>query len=361
MRLRHHLFFTVFICAATFLCPLLVQAQCHPSPDLSIMDRVFLHYLKQDAEKSKQNIAILPFYQNPAGRADPVFSKGIPIFISDTLSTSQRGVLHPYVSFHAADDLGIKGQALAEVTSAQQLAEKMAIPFVLFGSYQAKSWNTLHIILNLYNHKTKKALSPAVEFETPLDDSFFPKLEAAVIEAFKIDRSAPKISPADHHPPSLRIFKEYVQGQVNAQRYQMNQLKLSEAWLRKARSESLSKYNAVNFSLARVYFMQGLLNKLQKKEFGPQWLKAHEIIHELEDPLNEVSQNQRLLKRFVDFEGLSIQATGAFLRNDLKATNSFSEQALTLVPEDGIMQNLYLQTAQGKVNKNIVADNAVCF
>jgi hypothetical protein len=77
--------------------------------------------------------------------------------------------------------------------------------------------------------------------------------------------------------------------------------------------------------------------------------------------LSEEVQRQRLLKRFVDFEGVSIQATGAFLKNDLKATNSFSELALTLVPEDGIMQNLYLRTARGKANKNIVTDNAVCF
>lgn len=335
-------------------------AQCHSSIDLSTMDKDFLAFLEMQGAAAKSPIAIMPLYDNNIGIPDDTLFYGLPFIIYDMFVDSNPQILHPYLSLDAIESLGIKGEALTHKDSLKKVAEKLSAHTVIFGSFQRSFYQTIRIIINVYDAKSGEILSPAIEFSTDFNDSVFVQISNAIHKAFATSKSAPKLAKTGYIFPTMQTFRFYSKGLSYATHYNQNSLEVAALWFEKALKESFQKYDDAALNLARAHFMMGLLQKMNKTDFSQEWQNGQLALRYISAQPKKPSPKYLFTLRY-------IQGQTAFLRGLTAQEGSNSGQAaamakegLLLLPEDGMIQNLYLMSAGSNTLDKFVIKNAVC-
>jgi len=337
-----------------------LKAQCHPSPDLSTMNSNFLDFLAQQNKSSAKKISILPFYDNSVKGPDNTLYYGIPFFIYDNFNDAQKDFIHPYISLAATNSESLSGEQLYTSSGAKKIADKLKSDFVIFGSFQRTGENNIRVLVNVFNAKTNSMLSPAEEFSATANDSFFDLLKSKVSSALS-RANAGNLKNQASASPSMDYFRYWSKGLELAQNYNYTNLELASLWFEKALKESFQKYEDAALHLARTYFMMALIQKSQKNDFSTNWKRGLETLSYIKNSGKNLSPKYLLTLRYVQAHELSLKAGTSYMANDLKGANSLSLQALKILPEDGILQNLYLVTSQGKGDNGVKINNPICF
>lgn len=341
--------------------PTLTHAQCHSSPNLSTMDRDFLNHLKSSSDKGKSQIAIVPFYDNQTGAPDEQLYYALPFFIYDSFIEQNPQIRHPYLSFKALEELGLSGEALGEKSSAKKIAEKLKVRYVIYGAFQKTLKDTAKIWINVYDHKKNTSLSPAHFFETRLNDSLLDLVKTGVSTSFSGIGAKGALKSTSTNNPSLVSLRAYGQGLYLARQYNLSQLEMSQIWLEKALKQSFHNYDQAALGLARSYFMMALIQKLSKLDFAPQWLNGLRTLKFVRKQSSKNPLNFSMTYRYVQANQKALEAATAHQAQNRAVAQSHAFDGLKLVPEDGMLQNLYLKTLSKNKDKGLSIDNAICF
>lgn len=349
----------LLVCVVT-LTPITVTGQCHPSPNFSTMDRDFLEFLKSNTKQGNQ-IAILPFFDNHSGLPDDELFHGLPFFLYDAFSPEQPYMIHPYVSQAALTQLGINGAALATQEAAAKIATELKARFVIFGSFQLTFRKTIMVHINVYDAKTNQSLSPAEAFERDYNDALFDLIAEHTMKAFARTKSAPNLKRSSTRTANLDAFRAYGQGMFLGGQYNQAQLEQAEIWLEKALKISFHNYSSAALGLARVQFMQALIQKLNKQSYSLNYNKALQNLPHIKDDIKDKSLMKTLTYRYIAAQESSAQALTALAANQKELSVDHAEEGLRLVPEDGMLQNLFLGQGTAKNSKDFKIENAICF
>jgi hypothetical protein len=355
---KHLLLLAILFCFGIIMIPQKGYSQCHSLPDLSTLDKDFLTYLDQ-AAGSKERIAIMPLYDNHVGVPDATFYFGSPFVIYDMFSPQYEGVLHPYLSYAALRELKIGGEDLLETKSLEKISKKLNARYVIFGFFQRSFYDTVRIVINLYDHKTGKKLSKAIEYQSSFNDAVFEYIKQGVVRAFKNSKGGKSLKSPDYSPPTMQAFRYYSKGMAAAAHYQKGKLEVASLWFEKALRESYQRYDDAALNLARVYFMHSLIQKLNKTDSTQTWQGAVRALSYL-TAKKQTSFKYLLTTRFLSAQPIMVKAITAHDTQNIKAAGTLAAKGLALVPEDGLLQNLYLQSGV-TTKKGIATHNAVCF
>lgn len=334
-------------------------AQCHSSADLSTMNSNFLYFLKNLNQKQNNKIIVLPLHDNSLIKANEDLAVGIPFLIYDAFAPATPSLMHPYLAMNSLKNLGIAGEELAQTETAKKTAHDRGARFVIFGSFQHTSQNNIRVLINVYDAKTDKTLSPAQTFESTEDDSFLDLVLNHVSNAFSRIPSAPKLKAEKITTPGMQAFIYLTKGLVLSDQYDLTKLKLASLWFEKALKERYHKNNQAALHLARTYFMMALVQKLNKTDFTTNWQAGLGTLKYLTASENN-SAPYLLSFRFVKAHSLALKALTAAMNNNTALTQKLSFDGLKLVPEDGIMQTLYMNSAGNKKHNEIVTNNPIC-
>lgn len=361
MNSIRNMFFATLVLAGLVLAPAFrAWAQCHPSPNFSTMDRDFLEYLKAASDEG-QRIAIAPFHDNHSGLPDTAIYSGLPFYIYDTFSPTHKGLLHPHVSVAAANSLGLSGDALTNPTNIDKLANALKARFVIFGSFQLTFRQTIMVHLNVFDAKSKSTLSPVEAFEHPLNDALFDLINTHVIKALSRIKGGPKLRASNLVHPSIESFRPYGQGMALAGQYNLPQLEQAEIWLERALKLSFHNYSAAALSLARVQFMKALIQKLSKMDYAFNFNRARETLQFVKSDVPANSFLRLLTYRYIEAQEASKQSLTALVSKQATLSVKHAETGLELVPEDGMLQNLYLGQTKGQLKSGFKLENPVCY
>lgn len=325
------------------------------------MEAAFLFYLKNNSESYKKAVAIMPFYDNQVGRPDPLLAEAIPFLIYDVFSPQHAEFIHPYLGIHTANALGLTGEALFRTESANQFAKKLNARFVIQGAYQLRLDGRIRVWLNVYDAKEDKALSPAIEFDTDFNDSFFELIKQKLKLAFDKTPSARRLKASRYNMPGLAAFRQYARGLQHAGTYDSARLELAVIWFEKALKTSYQNFDEAALGLARAYFMQALVQKLSKGDASQSWSKGKKALTLLKHKNNTGDLKHRMVTRFLEGSAVALEALTARLGGDQKRAHELARKGLGLVPEDGMLQYLYVLTGSGKKNEIVSPVNPVCF
>lgn len=335
-------------------------AQCHSSIDLSTMDKDFLAFLKMQGAGTKAPIAIMPLYDNHIGIPDDTLFYGLPFVIFDMFADSNPQILHPYLSLDAIESLGIKGEALTQKDSLKKVAEKLAAKYVIFGSFQRSFYQTIRIIINVYDLKTGNILSPAMEFSTDFNDSVFVQINHSIHKAFAKLKSAPKLKKTGYIFPTMQTFRFYSKGLAYARNYNQNNLQVAALWFEKALKESYQKYDDAALNLARAHFMMGLLQKMNKTDFSQEWQKGQMALSFISSQPKKPSTKYLFTLRYIRGQTAFLRGMTAREGSNTGQAATLAKEGLALLPEDGMMQNLYLMSVASNNLGNFTIKNALC-
>lgn len=351
----------IFGLAVVFTSPHRVLAQCSQAPQTTALNDAWLRFLTAQAKKSgPTTIALMPFFDDATAANEPLISSAVPFAIYDRLDQSRGGVMSPYVSFRALEELGIVGEKLLLPESAAALANKLGARLVIFGSLQRATSGEVRVFLDVYDSKSQASLSPKEQFGTDLNDAFFAHLDRAVVSALK--RSAVKLKPHTGDFPTMMAFRFYAKGMMQSAGYDTPRLSQAVLWFEKALKERYLKYDEAALGLVRAHSMLFLLHKLAGAGPVGSAAAADTAMILVSAGFSRDSDSYHQASRFK--AGQTAFLTGLTLLKGGKKAAAGQKAALglSLVPEDGMLQNLYLQ-AQGDPHpdKTVKIDNAVCF
>ena len=355
------LLFTCLVGLGGPIYPQSLQAQCHPSVDLSTMNSNFLGFLEKQAQKEKNKIAILPLFDNTIGDQDPSLFYGLPFLIYDQFSSGYDGFIHPYISMAAVAELGLAGDQLAVKTSAQKMAKRLNARFVIFGSFQRTFHRSLRVVVNIYDADSDLTLSPAENFESNTDDSFFDMMANHVVKAFARTKGIKPLKPSADKTPNMQAFRHLSKGLELAARYNLTNLHLASLWFEKGLKESFQRYDNATLHLARANFMIALIQKLNKMDSSLNWQAAQNTLNYLTDRPATLPPKYLLTFRFLTAHTLTLKAATAYTAGNMSLAHKTAAAGLDLVPEDGLLQFIYLKSSAGKKDNNITLNNPVCF
>lgn len=343
----------IVACLFTFTGAIKVQAQCHSSPNLSTLDKDFFNYLHNLAQKPQERVATLPFLQNTAGVSDSVFKNGIPYHLYQSFSGSNPNFIHPYVS------QGIQADSSKDY---KKLAEQLKTRYILYGEYQVSDKGSIRIHLGLYDSRSNSHLSPVENFETPLDDSLLSKLITHTHKAFERLKSAKKLKPAaQSFQPKLQSFRYMTKGLNLANSYQSNRLELAAVWIEKALKAGYHDYPFASLESARILFMQALLKKFKTIDYSRLWSEALEKLKSAQKSFKKDTHPLLIIaNRYVLAQNLQIQGITALNQNKNKEAGEAFLQLLNLVPEDALVQGLFIKTSYDASKQKPSLKNALC-
>lgn len=333
--------------------PIKVSAQCHSSPNLSTLDRDFFNYLHNLAQKPKERVAVLPFVDNHAGKPDPVLKNGLAYHLYQSFVAENPNWIHPYVSAH------INAESTKDYKA---LSQKLKTRYILYGSYQVSPKGSVRVHLGLYDSHSNSHLSPVENFETPLDDSLLSKVVVHAHKAFERLKSAKKQKPAKVvFQPKLESFRYMVKGLDLANSYQPNRLELAYVWIEKALKSGYQDYPYANLAAARILFMQALLKKWKSVDYSRLWSQALEHVNAFKNKADfESNALFKLANRYILAQNLQIQGMTQLNQNQNKEAGQTFFKILELVPEDALVQTLFLKTGYDKSKLKYPIENALC-
>lgn len=340
-----------------------VFAQCQQIPSSQALTADFLQYL-QDITSGKNNrIAVLPFRDNVAIKDEYILADGIPFAIYDMFVEKNPQFLHPYLSFNSLRTLNIGSSTLYKDATAKKIAKNLKVRFVIFGEVQRSSAEEIRVLIKVYDHKTGKVSSPAAEFKTYINDSFFTLLHENVKEAFetlKGGKSILKKSPP--YRPSMQSFRYYAKGMVQSLDYDETQLNIAEIWMEKAYKESYLKNIDTTVNLARIIYMKAMIHRLSKQDYTNDLLKAQKVLARANYLSSETNPKLKTASRFKDGFNSFTNAITAYKANNSSQAYKFTVKTLQNLPEDGFSQYLIRKLSQGKKNpQKLKLNNPVCF
>lgn len=324
------------------------------------MDKDFLAFLEIQGTKAKTPIAIMPLYDNNIGIPDDTLFYGLPFVIYDMFADNNPQILHPYLSLDAIESLAIKGEALTQKDSLKKVAEQLSAGYVIFGSFQRSFYQTIRIIINVYDVKTGEILSPAIEFSTDFNDSVFVQISHAIHKAFEKLKSAPKLVETGYIFPTMQTFRFYSKGLAYANHYNQNMLEVAALWFEKALKESYQKYDDAALNLARAHFMMAMIQKMNKTDFSQEWQKGQLALRYLSAQPKKPSPKYLFTLRYIQGQTAFIRGLTAKEGSNTSQAAAMAKEGLALLPEDGMMQNLYLMSVGSNNLDKFVIKNAVC-
>lgn len=361
-----HLLFKVLILQIFFIIlvgvPTPGQAQCHSLPDLSIMDRDFYTYLKNEEPKASNKVAFLPFYDNEEGYREEALSYSIPFFLYDSFVDRTKSLVHPYLVLKEIKAANLNS-ATAQINSSKlkTLGNALESRFVVYGTFQRSFRGTILVTIYATDTKTGETLSPAEEFETNMDDSLFSQLVSRTSSALGRLKGAPKIDLKDlPFTPTLPVFKAYGKASRLAGSYNRTDLELATIWFEKALKESYHRYPDAALGLARANFMIALIKRLQKIDHADPSNEANKALT-FAKKSKKNSLREKLAYRFQEEYAIAAQATAALMNQNTSLAVALAEKALKLVPEDGFMQGIFLSSGGQAKNLKITLNNPVCY
>lgn len=360
LKLLTKLIFFVILCLSS-IWPQPARSQCRTLPDPVAMNHSFLSYLKNLAPHQKDTIAIMPFYDNHAGFPDPRLQHGIPMIIYDLYSPHNQKILHPFVSFYEAEKMAMVSQELFQMQSAEKMAQSLGTRFVVFGSYQITSHESIKMNINLYDHKTKETLSPVSATESHFNDLFFTELVKTLQNAFSRHPSATKLKEPQSPLPTLETFLSYAKGIPLSRYYNQTNLELAALWFEKALQQSHQKYEDAALNLSRTWHMLALLKNLHKKDGSLDTAKANQAFLFAKDHSSVKNQKYQLVTRFLQAQNHARNAIHAYSAKNTDEAKKQALDGLKLLPEDGFLQNLYLQASGGKMDREVELNHPICF
>jgi len=335
---------------------------CQTVASQEAMSNSFLQYLEDQVQVKKDKIVILPFFDNNLSQQDSVMYHGIPFLIYEMFSSKNPNVVHPYLSFAAINSLAVVGEKLIDPEVIKQVAKTMNAHFVVFGAYQYSENKTMRVMINLYDAKKTEFLDTALSFDTDVNDAFFDLLRATVFDAFKKLSSHFALRSDDYQAPSLQAFRFYAQGLPLAMRYDQANLELAAVYFEKALKENFQKYDDAALALARAHFMMALIQKLNGGDFTLHWTQAKQALGFITQKFSKQPVKYTLTYRYIEAQNLAAQALTAFVVKNFKRAHLHALSGLELLPEDGLLQNIFMTTLEkGEPKKNIVINNPMCF
>lgn len=352
--------FFFFLCFVSL--PSRVLAQCHSSPDLSIMDQDFYRLLSEQTNPKSDGVLILPFYDHEDGYQDEALSFAIPFYLFDVFSPQIKNLIHPYLALQELKKKNVigAGKTLFDPAKAQEIGTSLKARFVIFGSVQRSFRDTVIVTIYVTDTKTKETLSPAEDFETGMDDSLFNNLATHVASALGSMKNAPKNNLKKFgYTPTLVAFRAYGKASRLSASYNLDQLALASIWFEKALKESYHKYPEAAWGWARAEFMQALVKRLQKQDAALNLQKANQALSFIKRH-NQTSLNEFLAWRFQEAYQLAAQATAALMNHNLSLAVTQATKALELVPEDGFMQGILLEAQGQSKGKKTNLSHPVC-
>lgn len=352
-KMRHHLtmFFYFSLLLFCVFAGRPAHAQCSPGADPSLMDKVYGNYLKNLSGKPGQTIAVLPFIDLHGYQPEPLLPYGIPYLIYDMYSDTNPQILNPLVTFALARSLNLSDANLTDVTHIKDVADKLGAHFVVFGSVQRSSLTEVRVIIHVYDAKTKTIISPAVEFSTELNDSFFSLMRASLKDAFA--RANSKLNLSDYTDPTLDSFRYYVRGLQLSESYNATTLDVAIPWFEKSLKDNYEKYDDAALALARVHFMSAMLQKLNKSDFTQHLLQAKKALELVRG--KTTAPKYKLVTRFVKGHTKFLSALTAFQNHNTANALQSAKEALALLPEDGLAEEIFWSVgggAKGKATRN---------
>ncbi|MBF0104089.1 MAG: hypothetical protein HQM16_02070 [Deltaproteobacteria bacterium] len=324
------------------------------------MNNNFLNFLAHQTKDKKNSIAVLPFFDNAVGQPDRALFYGIPFLVYDIYSASHDNMIHPFVSFNFINNENMTGQILAQKETAQKLAQKLSASYVVFGTYQRTYRGTIRVIINIYDSKKDQMLSPAEELDANADDAFIDLVKNHLAIALKRAGVTSTINKTYISSPSMQAFVLFGKGLEFSMQYDLTALDLASLWFENALKESYQRYDNAALHLARVNFMMALINKLNKDDFSINWRSATAAMGLVSPATKRSSIKYLAAGRFLESYKLAMKAETASMTGNTKMTGTLAYEALKLVPEDGLLQNLYLTTA-AKRDGEIMINNPICF
>jgi len=333
---------------------------CQSSTSTVEIDKAFLQFLKNQAGK-KKTVAIMPFFDNHVGNPDDALYHGLPSLIFDMFNQTNDHLMHPYISFKAIEELGISDKDLINKEKVKLFAENTNASFVIFGAFQRSFHNTVRVMINIYDHKKKVMLSPAEEFTTSFDDSFFSLFERHLKAAFSKANARNVLRSPKYTIPPMKSFRYYSKGISLADSYSRPDLEMAVLWFEKALKENYHNYDDAALQLARAHFMLALIQKLNRIDFTQNMLSAQKNLQYVKNNPKKGSFKHFLTFRYVDGHRFSVKATAAYAKKS-KSANVLAAKGLAFVPEDGVLQNIYLTTlGSKKPMKGVKLEHPVCF